>query len=286
MNVSLVMFKADGSRRDFAVTKPRIVVGRTNDCDLRIPLSSVSRQHCEFRLEGEQFKLQDLGSSNGTFRNNSRISQETLLDAGDEIVIGPVVFTVVIDGQPDTIDPVRTVLERNKQSSSESSSSASAVQPQRISFDTGVAMPSVEPELDSPTVDLDDPIAALEALAAGTNKPASNKPSTPPAAPAPSAADDDDDEELVALDPVEDDDDEPLVALEAVEDDDDDLDPLAALAQASGNDSPAPQAVDEDDVIIPLESDDDEDPIIPILDEDDDDIPLLADDDEDDKKNK
>lgn len=279
------MFKADGSRRDFAVTKPRIVVGRTNDCDLRIPLSSVSRQHCEFRLEGEQFKLQDLGSSNGTFRNNSRISQETLLDAGDEIAIGPVVFTVVIDGQPDTIDPVRTVLERNKQSSSESSSSASAVQPQRISFDTGVAMPSVEPELDSPTVDLDDPIAALEALAAGTNKPAPSKSSTQPAAPAPVEADDDD-EELVALEAVEDDDDEPLVALEEADEDDDELDPLAALAQASGNDSPAPQAVDEDDVIIPLESDDDEDPIIPILDEEDEDIPLLADDDEDDKNSK
>lgn len=276
------MFKADGSRRDFPVTKPRIVVGRTNDCDLRIPLSSVSRQHCEFRLENGQFKLQDLGSSNGTFRNDSRISQETLLDAGDEVVIGPVVFTVVIDGQPDSIDKTRTVLERNKHSANEGTSSASAVQPQRLSFDTGVAMPSVEPEFDSPTVDLDDPIAALEALAAGTDKPA-------PSAPAPIAADDDDDE-LVALEPLDDDDDDdqPLVPLEAADGQDDEpLDPLAALAQAADGGPMAPQAVDEDDApIIPLASDDDDDMVIPLLEEDDEDLPLLAEDDDDESSSK
>ena len=41
MQVTLVMFKADGTRRDFPLKKDRIVVGRKNTCDLRIPLSSV-----------------------------------------------------------------------------------------------------------------------------------------------------------------------------------------------------------------------------------------------------
>ena len=115
MNISLVMFTADGSRRDFPVTKSRVVVGRKNNCDLRIPLSSVSRQHCELRQEDDQLKLRDLGSSNGTYHNNTRI-QEVALSAGDEVVIGPVVFTVVIDGYPLEIKPVRTIVGNGSES--------------------------------------------------------------------------------------------------------------------------------------------------------------------------
>ncbi len=110
MNAQLVMFRADGTRRDFPIKKSRIVLGRTNSCDLRIPLSSVSRKHCELRIEGEQVTLRDLGSSNGTFHNNIRI-QEAALDAGDEIGIGPVVFTLVIDGKPEKVRAVRTIVD-------------------------------------------------------------------------------------------------------------------------------------------------------------------------------
>lgn len=110
MDVSLVMFKSDGTRRDFALSKDRTVLGRTNGCDLRIPLSSVSRKHCEIALDGDAVRLRDLGSSNGTYHNTVRV-QEATLEAGDEIVVGPVVFTIVIDGEPSDIRPVRTVLD-------------------------------------------------------------------------------------------------------------------------------------------------------------------------------
>lgn len=251
------MFKADGSRRDFPVTKPRIVVGRTNDCDLRIPLSSVSRQHCEFRLEGGQFKVQDLGSSNGTFRNNTRIAQETPLKAGDEIVIGPVVFTVIVDGKPASVGTVRSVPDRNRQNNGQAASSASAVTPQRLSFDTGVGMPSVvETENHSPTVDLDDPIAALEALAAGSDQPA----------PAVREAED-----------------EAMAVLESFDDDDeDDNNPFAALAAATADDgAPVVELIEADNPpVVPVASDDDDDMVIPLLDEEDEDLPRLADDDD------
>jgi pSer/pThr/pTyr-binding forkhead associated (FHA) protein len=118
MEVSLVMFKSDGTRRDFPLKKQRLVVGRTNHCDLRVPLPSVSRQHCEIWVEDEEVHLRDLGSSNGTFHNKERI-QHAVLGAGDEIMIGPVVFQVVIDGVPANIQPVHTVL--NDQGTSDGS---------------------------------------------------------------------------------------------------------------------------------------------------------------------
>jgi len=110
MEVSLVMFKADSTRREFPIKREAFVIGRKNTCDLRIPLSSVSRQHCELKLEGDQIKLKDLGSSNGTFHNSIRV-QDAVLAAGDEVVVGPVVFTVVVDGKPEVIEPVRSLVE-------------------------------------------------------------------------------------------------------------------------------------------------------------------------------
>lgn len=109
MSVELVMFKADGTRRGFPVAAGTTVIGRKNTCGLRIPLTSVSRQHCEVVLEGDAATLRDLGSSNGTFLNGQRV-QQAPLSAGDEITVGPVVFTVVIDGQPEDITPTRTTL--------------------------------------------------------------------------------------------------------------------------------------------------------------------------------
>ena len=93
------MVKGDGTQRNFALSRERLVIGRLNTCDLRIALPSVSRQHCEVILDGEVLKLCDLGSSNGTYHNHTRV-QEAVLSSGDEIGVGPVVFRVLIDGQP------------------------------------------------------------------------------------------------------------------------------------------------------------------------------------------
>ena len=172
MDVSIVMFKADGSRRDFPIERGKLVIGRKNTSDLRIPLSSVSRQHCEIRIDGDQVKMRDLGSSNGTFHNDTRV-QEAVLSAGDKLAVGPVVFTVVIDGQPTEIEPVRTVLSDTGGTDQSATVAPAVDEPRQITTkDEGQLPVEVEAESHSPTVNLDqetedeDPIAALEALAA------------------------------------------------------------------------------------------------------------------------
>ena len=100
MEITLVMFKKDGARRDFPLPKARSVIGRINTCDLRIPLSAVSRNHCEVYAERGTVKVRDLGSSNGTFHNGTRIRGEVALNPGDRIQVGPVIFTLMIDGVP------------------------------------------------------------------------------------------------------------------------------------------------------------------------------------------
>lgn len=99
MQVVLVMFRADGERRSFSIVRDMTVVGRREDCDLRIPLGEVSRKHCRLIKDGEAIRLEDLGSSNGTFHNGERIREATLAP-GDTVQIGPVTFMVQIDGVP------------------------------------------------------------------------------------------------------------------------------------------------------------------------------------------
>ena len=109
MDAMLVMFRSDGQKRDFALTHQTTIVGRKNTCDLRIPLSSVSREHCQIEVRDDSLYLRDLGSSNGTFYNDERV-QETELQAGDRIKVGPVNFAVVIDGEPADLEPIATLL--------------------------------------------------------------------------------------------------------------------------------------------------------------------------------
>ena len=104
MDVTLVIVLADGRSREVPVKRQRTVVGRKPECNIRVPVSSVSREHCEILLEGEKLTIRDLGSSNGTYVNRQRV-QEATLGAGDLVGLGPAVFVVKVGGKPDQIDP-------------------------------------------------------------------------------------------------------------------------------------------------------------------------------------
>ncbi len=99
MEVLLVMFRDGGDNRPFTVRKDVTVIGRREDCDLRIAVGDVSRKHCRVILADDTLEIEDLGSSNGTFVNGNKV-QRSALAAGDTIQIGPVVFVVQINGEP------------------------------------------------------------------------------------------------------------------------------------------------------------------------------------------
>jgi len=99
MQVVLVMFLSNGDRRSFSLARDITVVGRREDCDLRIPVGDVSRKHCRLVKDGDTVRIDDLGSSNGTFVNGQRV-QESLLNPGDLVHVGPIQFVIQIDGIP------------------------------------------------------------------------------------------------------------------------------------------------------------------------------------------
>lgn len=62
-------------------------IGRSAENQLRLFDNGVSREHCRIKLEGENFKIEDLNSHNGTFVNDVPV-QELLLKHGDRIRVG------------------------------------------------------------------------------------------------------------------------------------------------------------------------------------------------------
>ena len=67
--------------------KPRLVMGRSNDCDLVLDDVHCSSQHAEIAREGEEYVLRDLGSRNGTFFNGKQV-KEAKLRNGAQIKVG------------------------------------------------------------------------------------------------------------------------------------------------------------------------------------------------------
>jgi predicted component of type VI protein secretion system len=114
MQVVLIMFRADGERRSFSLPRAITVIGRREDCDLRIPLAEVSRKHCRLIMEADTLRVEDLGSSNGTFVNGHRV-QESAVEAGNSVTVGPVTFVVQIDGVPadEDIQPATSSSDTN-----------------------------------------------------------------------------------------------------------------------------------------------------------------------------
>ena len=68
---------------------PRTRIGALVENDVAVPAPSVSRVHAEIRAEGKGFTLVDLGSTNGTRVNGSRIEMARLRP-GDRVKLGEV----------------------------------------------------------------------------------------------------------------------------------------------------------------------------------------------------
>src|SRR5207247_2084803 len=61
------------------IVKDMTLVGRTEDCDLRLNHKSVSKIHCVIVKTDGLLLLRDLGSTNGTRVNGQRIRRAALL---------------------------------------------------------------------------------------------------------------------------------------------------------------------------------------------------------------
>lgn len=78
-----------GRGREFALDGRPIYIGRSPSCDIVLDGDQLtSRRHALLRYDPTGYVLVDLGSSNGTYVNDTEVREATPLHDGDRIVVG------------------------------------------------------------------------------------------------------------------------------------------------------------------------------------------------------
>lgn len=83
----------DPTGREHPLKDVNTIIGRAVESDIVITSKRVSREHTQIRREGWRIFVEDMGSTNGTYLNNERISEPMQLQDGDQIQVGDVLFT-------------------------------------------------------------------------------------------------------------------------------------------------------------------------------------------------
>jgi pSer/pThr/pTyr-binding forkhead associated (FHA) protein len=72
----------------FPLEASEISIGRDNSNIVAINDAEISRKHAKMEMRGTAYVLTDLGSTNGTFINGTRLSGTQVLNPGDTVAFG------------------------------------------------------------------------------------------------------------------------------------------------------------------------------------------------------
>ncbi|MDF1595690.1 MAG: FHA domain-containing protein [Acidimicrobiia bacterium] len=85
--IGLVIERGPRAGLTFLLQPGVTTVGRHPESDIFLDDITVSRQHCRFVLDNRGLRLEDSGSTNGTYANEVRVD-DAWLKPGDEVLIG------------------------------------------------------------------------------------------------------------------------------------------------------------------------------------------------------
>ncbi len=69
-----------------------ILIGRGPDAAIRLDDAYVSTRHARIAASGDQWFVEDLGSTNGTYLGNQRLTQPTTIMLGSQVRIGKTIL--------------------------------------------------------------------------------------------------------------------------------------------------------------------------------------------------
>jgi pSer/pThr/pTyr-binding forkhead associated (FHA) protein len=107
MDVSLVSV-CDPLATELPVRACPFVIGRGEECDLRLNNALVSRRHAELRMVKGRLRAYDCGSLNGTAVNGKLAGRDGIeLRDGDQLAVATTVFLVRIEMANDSSTRLR-----------------------------------------------------------------------------------------------------------------------------------------------------------------------------------
>src|SRR5579871_952695 len=84
--------------------RKKLLVGRSESCDIALRFPNVSSRHCELELVDGYWLVRDLGSSNGTKVNGVRVRSKWVLP-GDELAVAKHRFKIDYNVAPNAAPP-------------------------------------------------------------------------------------------------------------------------------------------------------------------------------------
>jgi pSer/pThr/pTyr-binding forkhead associated (FHA) protein len=100
-NYRLVMRSGPSIGQIYPLEKSEMVIGRDLGNEIVISDSEVSRRHARIFMQGNNYVIEDLGSTNGTFVNAQRLTGSYVLRPGEIITFGET-LSLVFEGTVDT----------------------------------------------------------------------------------------------------------------------------------------------------------------------------------------
>lgn len=96
MDAKLVVVGGEARVTEVQLKLP-MIIGRGRNAGITLPHPLVSRQHCEIVEKDNRLLVSDLGSLNGTFVGEKRITEPTPLLPGELLTVGTVTFRAVYE---------------------------------------------------------------------------------------------------------------------------------------------------------------------------------------------
>jgi two-component system, NtrC family, response regulator HydG len=120
MNPRLVAINGSKKGATFPLSGTEVTIGRESANSISLRHASVSRRHCVIRQVGDEFKIADLDSYNGTFVNGIPVKEQTLSHA-DQVRVGNIALVFLVEEGEETtsghlvrLDDSNPVLESSK----------------------------------------------------------------------------------------------------------------------------------------------------------------------------
>ncbi len=94
LKLSLAVIAGPDAGKMYVIEKPRVVIGR-EEVDFALDDPEISRQHAAIEVNGSDVVLLDLTSTNGTFVDESAITEALLENQGEFTIGGSTIMLIV-----------------------------------------------------------------------------------------------------------------------------------------------------------------------------------------------
>lgn len=105
----LIWQEGDLIKEQWVLTDNEILIGRDEQCQIKLPSRWISRVHVRLTRKGDRFEAEDAGSKNGLYINGERVYKSHVLEDGDKLQLAPGLDLIFVDSESTAPLPGRSI---------------------------------------------------------------------------------------------------------------------------------------------------------------------------------